>query len=380
MNSYRISHCFELVRRGFGLRGASGISAGTAALAMVFALTCVPTETRAQDDRPWRRDGEISIRSIYDDNVFRLTDGQKNNLGSGSSRYTDMTSASDYVVQVGVGGELRHGPGSSRVRIGGGAIVDAYASNTSRTHVVLDAYISRALGSSRNVLAVKFEVAPSEFRRTYLSGGDASSLPVYAPGLSNSFGGEVEYRHRLIGGSGPDLDIEIGVRGTTRSIDQFDWRDRSMLGGRILFDLKVNSDVDVSIGISRSRASYTEAAQPVLDLGVVTMVMSDKDFNDTRLSGELRFDLGSDARLTLEYQRRIRDYLAVLGVDPVYGDRQDTRNVFGAEIRYDISSRVDARVGGRYQEQVTFRPAKGSTGDAVDFERMGLMFQLRYTR
>ena len=67
-------------------------------------------------------------------------------------------------------------------------------------------------------------------------------------------------------------------------------------------------------------------------------------------------------------------------MDPVYGDREDTRNAFGAEIRYDISSRVDARVGGQYQKQVTFRPASGSTGDAADFERMRLMFQLRYTR
>jgi len=358
-------------------KSARGISALWVTFAV--ALLLAPAETRAQEERPWRRDGTISLRSIYDGNVFRLTDSQKNNIGSGSGKYADMEGATDLILQVGVGGELRHGPSSRRMRIGGGATVDAYTTNTRRTHMTLDAYLARSF-SSRDELKVKVEVTPSEFRRNYLGGGDAVGSPLYQEGVSTSFGGEVAYARRLIGGSGPDLDLEIGFLGTSRSVDVLSWRDRSSMGGWIEFDLKINSDIDMKVEVSRSRASYTSASQPVLDLGLVTLETADKDFNDTRFGGEGRFDLGSDARLTLEYERRMRTFLAELGVDPVYGGREDARNAYGAEIEYEISNRVEMTIGGKYQQQVTFRPAGGSTGDEIDYNRAVATFQLAYRR
>ena len=51
MTSYGESYCFEGVSRGFELRTARGISAYSAALAVVLAFALAPAETRAQDDR-----------------------------------------------------------------------------------------------------------------------------------------------------------------------------------------------------------------------------------------------------------------------------------------------------------------------------------------
>ena len=376
MNCYRTLPGWEGTCKG--LRpNAGGISTCWAIVAVALLLT--PIDTRAQDDRPWRQDGEISIRSIYDDNIFRLTDSQKNNLGSGSDQFTDMLAADEFIVQIGIGGEIRHGPSSRLIRLGGGATLDAHTRNTRRTHVSLDAYLSQTL-SKRDEITVKVELAPYEFRRNYLGGADAFDLPIYQQGVSTAFAGEIEYARRLIGGSGPDLDVEIALLGENRSVDELSWRDRSSLGGRILFDLKVNSDIDAKVEFSRSRASYSAALQPVIQSGLVTMATADKDFNDTRLGGELRFDLIGDTRLTLEYERRMRTYLAEFGVDPAYGGREDARNSYGAKVRYEISSRINVRIGGRYQEQVTFRPASGSTGDEIDYERTRLTLQLVYSR
>lgn len=353
------------------------MSACWATLAVVLILT--PAETRAQDDRPWRRDGKISIRSTFDDNVFRFTDAQKKKIGPGSDRFADISQASDLIVRVGLGGELRHGPSSRRIRLGGGAALDAYTTNTRRTHVTLDAYLSKSL-SKRDQVTVKVELTPSEFRRNYLGGADAGDLPTYQEGLATSFAGEIAYARRLIGGSGPDLDMEIGFLGGTRSVEALSWRDRSSMGGRVQFDLKVNSDINVKVKFSRWRASYTAAVQPILERGLVMMATADKDFDDTRLGGELRFDLGDNARLILEYERRTRIFLADLGVDPAYGGREDSRNGFRADIRYEISKRIDARIGGRYQKQLTARPAKGSTGDETDYQRTRIALQLAYHR
>ncbi|GMR13697.1 MAG: hypothetical protein BMS9Abin29_1910 [Gemmatimonadota bacterium] len=377
MKSHGVGWYLSGAYKGFRPRFPGGLPAGWVILMVVLAFT--PVGTQAQTNRPWRRDGTISIRTTYDSNVFRLTDRQKNKIGLGGDQFADMEGASDVTVQVAVGGELRRGPSSRRLRIGGGATLDAYTTNTRRTHVTLDAYIARAV-TKRDEIKVKFEVTPSEFRRNYLAGGDALGGRTFEEGVSTSFAGQVMYARRLIGGSGPDLDVKVGILGTTRSVDALSWRDRSMVGGRIEFDLKLNSDVNMKFGVSRSRASYTAASQPVIELGTVRMLTADKDFNETKIGGEIRFDLNRDARLALEYGRRTRTYLGKLGTDPAFGGREDARNAFGAELRYEVSKRIDLWIGGKYLKQVTFRPASGSTGDETDYNRSLATLQLVYHR
>ncbi len=344
---------------------------------MVGALA--PTGAAAQSDRPWRRDGTISIKTLFDSNVFRFTDSQKARLGSGTDQFADMEDASDVIIQVGLGGELRRGPSSHRLRIGGGATLDAFTTNTRRTHVTLDAYLAQSF-TKRDKIKIKVELTPSEFRRNYLAGADALSAPVYDEGVSTSFKGEFSYARRLIGGSGPDLDLELGVLGATRSVDGLAWRDRSSLGGRVELDLKITRDVDLKVGVTRSRAFYDAESQPVLSGGLVSLLLADKDFNETKIAGELKFDLSGDTRLVLEYERRTRDYLASLGVDPAFGGREDTRNAFGAKMRHRVSNRIDLNIGGKYQGQDTFRPAGGSTGDETDYDRSLVTFELSYHR
>lgn len=362
---------------GFGRRTVRLILSLGLISVMVGALA--PTEASAQSGRPWRRDGTISIKTLFDSNVFRFTDSQKARLGSGTDQFADMEDASDVIIRVGLGGELRRGPSSRRLRIGGGATLDAFTTNTRRTHVTLDAYLAKSL-SKRDAITIKVELTPSEFRRNYLSGVGALSAPLYDEGVATSFEGEFMYSRRLIGGSGPDLDVEFGVLGATRAVDGLAWRDRSSLGGRVELDLKINSDVDMKVGVTRSRAFYDAESQPVLSGGMTSLLVADKDFNETKIAGELKFDLSGDTRLALQYERRMRDFLASLGVDPAFGGREDTRNAFGAELRHRVSNRVDLDIGGKYQGQDTFRPAGGSTGDETDYDRSLVTLQLSYHR
>ena len=103
-----------------------------------------------------------------------------------------------------------------------------------------------------------------------------------------------------------------------------------------------------------------------------------RDHDQTSLGARVRF--GRDTRLYLEYERRMRTYRAVLGQDATYGGREDTRNSFAAEVRYEISKSLDLRLGGKYQTQLTFRPATGLTGDEIDYNRRVASLRLSYSR
>lgn len=320
---------------------------------------------------------EVSVRATYDNNVFRLTEGQKANLGSGSDQFADMMNQSDFVMQIGVGGEIRRGKSSRRLRLGVGAAYNAYRDNRERSHTSVDAYVSKAF-TKRDEITVSLEMNPSEFRRNYLGGSDALGAPIYMAGRSTTLEGEVAYTRRLIGGSGPDLDVEIGVAGGSRSVPGLEWRDRSQFAGSIEFDVKLVRAFHVKFGVTRARATYTNGLQPVLDQGVVSMIDVMRDWDQTSFRGRVRF--GSGTRLSLEYQHRMRTYRAELGQDAVYGGREDTRDSYEAEIRFELSKSIDLRLNGRYQTQLTLRPATGVTGDEIDYNRRVASVQLSYSR
>ncbi len=345
-----------------------GTRAVTAAIAVTVLSILCPGSIGAQ---------EVSVRGTYDNNVFRLTDGQKARVGSGSDRFTDMMSESDFVIQVGVGAEIKHGRSSRRLRLGFGGSWNAYRENPQRSHASIDAYVSKSL-TKRDEITVSFDVSPSEFRRNYLGGSDALGAPIYMAGRSTTLEGEVAYNRRLIGGSGPDLDVEIGVTGGSRSVPGLEWRDRSQFAGSIEFDLKLVRAFHVKLGVTRARATYTNGLQPVLDQGIVSMIDATRDWDQTSFEARVRF--GSGTRLSLEYERRMRTYRAELGQDAVYGGREDTRDSFEAELRFELSKSIDLRLEGRYQTQFTLRPATGITGDEIDYNRRVASVQLSYSR
>ena len=158
--------------------------------------------------------------------------------------------------------------------------MNAYSENRRRTHASIDAYVSKSL-TKRDEIRVSFDVSPSEFRRNYLAGADALGAPIYTEGRPTSLEGEVAYNRRLIGGSGPDLDVEIGVTGGSRSVPGLEWRDRSQLGLSIEFDAKLNRMVKVKLGITRTHLQ--------VELQVIAQVEEDAE-DAGALDEKRRFD------------------------------------------------------------------------------------------
>ena len=329
----------------------------------------------------WRSEWDASVRALYDSNVFRLTGAQKARVSSGSTsgRFAGMEQPSDLILQFGLGGEVR-GPGLGARRITAGARigVEAFTSNTQLTHLSLETYTSHAL-SSRDEITLELDYLPDEFERSYLAGDDGFGAPVYATGVASSGEARVVYDRELRDGSDHDLDLELSFTGSRRSMGDFAWRERTELAGAAELEVELASWIDAELAVLRGRGSYDDATlEPYLDGGVVVTAPLDKDFDETELGAGVVVDVRSRTDLVLSWEHRIRDYVARLGDDPVYGDRRDTRDTFEAELRYNIRGPLEVRAGGAYVAQDTYRPARGDTTDEEDYRAARMFVTLSY--
>ncbi|MDH5589196.1 MAG: hypothetical protein OEZ37_04055 [Gemmatimonadota bacterium] len=348
-------------------------------LALAAVVGVNPTSVSAQNSM--KSDWSFSAGALFDTNPFKLTNGQKNDLGSGLDRFLDMDNANDAVVAVGIDAVFRtkrsHG---RRTRFGFGFDADVHALNSSRTRFSGDVFLAQSF-SRADELKVKFGLNPSEFRRNYLMGEDGTGAPTYSEGVLDIRTGSISYERELYDGKGTGLAMELSGTALWRTTADMPWRDRTMYGAGISFDAQLSKAVDLEIGVERSQASHDGGLEPVFDvLTGVDFFSLNRDFVQMGIGSELRFDLNKDARLSLAYERRTRDFDAALGTDPVYGDRFDTRSAVSGELRYEVSKAADLFVGGAYIAQDTRRPAGGNNTDEVDYRRSQLSIRLVFTR
>ncbi|MBW3554922.1 MAG: hypothetical protein KY466_15530, partial [Gemmatimonadetes bacterium] len=110
----------------------------------------------------WSPRFELSVRSGFDDNPFKMTAGQKGDLEAGMPRYQDVNSPHDFVTDLRLRGEAR-GPGLAgrRLRVGGEVALEGYALSRRRSTLALDAFVSQKL-SKRDEIGMSVEFTPSE--------------------------------------------------------------------------------------------------------------------------------------------------------------------------------------------------------------------------
>lgn len=355
----------------------------TVGLAVLLAAVVHVTPLAAQSPRPaWRGAWRLSAEAEYDSNVFRLSDTQRSVLQGSpdAGRYQDMSQPSDVVVRTALRGSLRgRGLAARPLEVGGTVRVDAYTSNSRLTHVRLSTFVRQSL-TSRDRLSVEFGYRPDEFRRAYLAGTGSSGSPAYSAGIATRSGGRITYQRAVRKGSRHDLDLDVVLEGERRTMAGFAWRDRTAFGGQVTLRAELGRRVDGELTLGRGRGSYDGTPEPFMAGGVVSTTSLERDFGQTELGVGMRFDLRHRRRFLVGWQRRLRDFAAVLGEDPVYGDRRDTRDTFEAELRYDFRGPFELRGGGSYRKQNTFRPARGDTTDEADYRKTRVFLSVRYAR
>jgi len=332
--------------------------------------------------RSWRGSWRLSAEAEYDSNVFRLSGSQRKALEASpdAGRFPGMSQPSDLILRTALRGSLRgRGLGARLLEVGGTVGVDGHAANSRLTHVQVSTFASQLL-TPRDRLSVELGYRPDEFRRAYLAGAGPSMAPAYAAGSATRSSGRITYQRALREGSRHDLDLELSLEGERRTMAGFAWRDRSDLGGQVSLRAELGRRMDGELMLGRGRGNYDGTPEPFMEGAVVSTTSLERDFDQTELGVGLAFDLRHRRRLLVSWQRRLRDYTAVLGEDPVYGDRRDTRDTFGSELRYDMRGPFELRAGGSYRRQNTFRPARGDTTDEADYRRTRMFLSLRYAR
>jgi len=291
-----------------------------------------------------------------------------------------MEQVSDLVVEAGLRGEMRgRGVASYPITVGGSLEIDAYTSNTRLTHVVLETFASQSL-TSRDKVSVELNYVPGEFRRNYLSGVELSGLPIYAAGVSDRTRVRLAYDRKLSRGDGPRMDLGLSVSGTRRSMAGLPWRNRTEMRGAAELAADLRKGVDVELRVERGRGAYEGTPEPFVDANVVRTAELNRDFSQSELGAAIGLATGKRTDLLLSYEHRVRDYVAALGEDPVFGDRRDDRDSFEVELRHDMHGPLEWRVGGRYRSQNTLRPARGDTADEADYRQTRAFVAIRYAR
>jgi hypothetical protein len=326
-----------------------------------------------------RASWDLAVGSTYNDNVFRLTPAQKDALGAGGEGYTDMNAAHDVASTLRLRTRLRgRGVAGQRLELGAEARADYFALSPRQSRVAVRLSAEQRL-AGRSAVHARVTLVPHEFRRNYLIGGDKADEALYAPGTLRSVSGVVGFERTLLRGRGQlRIDGSVDVTGSLRTYADFPWRDRREVGIELGTEARLGP-VGVELGVGRSRAFHDSVAEPVLADGEVTMMELERDFDVTNLAVGASLRITRRARVGLGFEHRARDYRASLEEDPVFGDREDRRDTFLAELRLRATRRVDVRLGGDIRRQTAFRPGRGDTGDEARYTRQTAFTRVEYT-
>jgi hypothetical protein len=340
-----------------------------------------PTQRPAQ--RPaqkasWKSNWSLQLASIYDDNAFRLSTQQQRTLASGSAQFANMNQPQDVINALGLEARFRRsGAGTKRLELGLGVQADVYTFSRQHTAVEFTTSIAQDL-STRDRISVEASYIPSELRRNYLIGTDQTGSFLYEAGVASTLGGKLQYDRQLLRGKGSasTLDFDMAVLGGRREYKDFSWRNRLELGGRVRTDLE-SGPLGLDLRALRLRAMHSGDPEPVATLASVSFLSLQRDFDETELGSEISLRTGKRTRMAFIYEWRLRDYVATLIDDPVYGDRRDTRNTVGGELRFSIR-RAALVAGGSFERQTSFRPGSGDTDAEEDYERFRTFLRLDY--
>jgi hypothetical protein len=337
--------------------------------------------TRPQDrDDSWRVSWVVAVSSTYDNNVFRLSPWQLQELDSGADRFTDMNAGHDMINSLRLRTRFR-GPGlaAQRLDLTASARIDAYTLSPRQSNGRFDLAVQQSL-TRRDRITAEVSLAPYGSRRHYLSGADESGQPLYTAGRRRSVDGSIGYERTLWRRRrGPELNAALRLTASSQSFPGFSWRDRRELGGEVEAELTAGPTA-IELSAGRARADYSGGAEPVLLDDAVTLMELARDFDVTRLEARASRQVSENVRLGLRVEHKTRQYRATLEEDPVYGERRDNGWTYGADLRLRTTRHVSVVLGGDLQRQFAFRPGRGDTGDEARYSRTAAFLRIEYAR
>lgn len=404
-------------------RHASGLACVHVALALgltaprlAHAQANVSGEPRAAAAaRAWRATPAVSVASEYDDNVFLLSPGKRNDLGATdgsttlSRRFANMQSAGDLVttMEAGVG---MTGPGlhGRKLALRGAVRYQLFARNPERQHLSLAFVADQSLGRGKRV-RLRGSVTPSYFAKNYLAdavdrdaNGDISpDERVYEAGVYREIAAEIDTRLRLRDASkqhpfGAALQPSIGYYARTYDAP-FSGRDMSgpTAGLKLLMDVSPRASVDV--GYEFASLSATPARQVMLldesafgrdfngngtsdDAVARAFELSDRSRSEHAIAASLHYEVSKRADLEVGAEHRTRNFSSSQPFDVANNGRSDSRNTFGAELGVKLARGVRLVAGGEITSQrINRENDPGSTGEVTDYDkhrtRVGLSYR-----
>lgn len=352
----------------------------------------------------WRVTPSISTTEEFDNNVFLLRDGRKNDLGGASAgigaRYADMTSASDIITTLrGAIALERQGFRGKPLTVKPELGYELYARNGARSGAQMGIAVEQELKRGR-LARMRASMTPRTFFKNYLADavdrdGDGSIAPgerLYAPDEQGELKLGADYTHRLDKSSRTNpfgAAIRVGAGWYNQSNSTlFTSRDLSGPTLDLALLLKLTADTRVTVGYDLEALSAPRVENVVLldeakfgedfngnmttdDIDVRSVRMVDRSRMEHELGVEVESRLSRAVDVGLSLAQRRRTFSSVERYDVASNGRRDSRNEIGGELRYRLSSPLRLRVAAAYASQTLNRAnATASTGDVADYTRL----------
>lgn len=357
-------------------------------------------------DRGWRWTPSISVSEEFDNNVFLLPDGKRDNLGAAGSselqsgRYVEMASASDIVTQLrGAVALERRGLGGKTMTVTPELGYDLYSRNgelsSARMAVTLAQKLRRG-GQAR----VRASLAPRAFVKNYLvdaldrdgDGSIAADERLYAPAQQGSRRISADYTHRLDKSSRTNpfgAALRVGAGWYARSNDApFASRDLSGPTLDLSLLLQLTAETRVRVGYDLEALSAPRMESVVLldeaqfdedfngnlsrdDIDVRAVRMIDRSRTEHELGVAVEQELSRRVDGQFSIVRRTRAFGSAERYDVANNGRRDARNEMEGELRFRVTSPLRVRMSASYASQSLNRAsATASTGDVADYSRV----------
>lgn len=373
------------------------------------------SERSRKTKKTWRVAPSIRIDAEYDDNIFLLDSGRKDNVEDPSSaevisgRYADMKQASDVLTTVSAGFVLK-GPGlfAKPALITPEVSYERYTHNAQRSNVGVGVSIQQEAGAGR--VRLKGKVTPRYFARNYLTdavdqdanGSITEDERVYAPGEYSEGEFAADYRLSLSKATRRHpfgVSIQLGGGFSSRSYAApLPSRnlDGPMAGAKLLLDLGRRLELDV--GYDYSSMAGASATQVLLlnesdfnqdfngngtttDLDARVATLVDRSRREHRAGATLQLELGKPLDLTMGYEYRWRQYTSSQPLDVSHRGRKDARHQVSGDLRFRLAKDLRVRIGGVHSRQDQNRNGDpGSLGEVDDYTRsqarLGLSYEL----
>lgn len=356
----------------------------------------------------------IRLETEYDDNVFLLSSGKRDDLGSppdasiASGRFAKMESAGDMITTMEATlGAKGTGLLGRVLELTADVRYELYARNADRRNLALELAAEQSLPRGKRA-RLRASVTPSYFAKNYLADavdvnfdGDISpDERVYRAGKYSEAAVELDYRLRIAKATrqrpfGAALQPSVGYYARTYETP-FSGRDLSgpTASLKLLMDVRPRAAVDVAYELAALSATPTRQVM-ILDESAFgrdfngngtsddafarAAEMSDRSRTEHTVTASFHYEMSKRADLEVQAEHRKRSFGSSQPFDVANNGRTDSRNTFGAELSVKLTRGVRLVAGGEIASQRINRESDpASTGEIADYDKHRTHLGLSY--